>query len=765
MTEKFIRSLNGYPLRDEHAQGRIDGLDSKKLDADKLPEATNAALAQAKASGEFDGKPGANGRTPIAGIDYYTDADKAEFSGYIATELAKRGQLKPEFANNTEECADTSKLYVLPDGYIYAYVSIVTEGGATANFDNVLDRATIRKGERYSLSGGSFKTQSGCDSIIVPIPSGTVEVHLRGITLNSGYTNVYGGTSTEAFTGELVNLAAQYNNIYTDANGDKYFTCTNSGGYTYMVFFVTQSGTDYDNGAIAINELISYTTTEGGIVRKWANTGHAFVPADYEDRIVAAERNIGKLDTRVKTLEESEPVMPAAAISMMIYAPSPQLPADGSETADFDAANINANEIYAYIDTLVEKHPRYLTKETLGKDESGAYDWNRYTVSRRTYDAWVNPAYPAMYAWVNDSTTIYSASVSPRVGDTMYTTAYIGTTYSTVTAVDTPNQTRTVGGKVYSRDKSKDVAPTLVYTLTDYDSRRLGIYTTWHNGVYNASRSKIGTISSIADGALTDSNGKTYKRYPMGDRNHNFAKLPVLVIGSNEHGGTDTDGGDPSEPAIITARLIKDLCECKNADNPMINTLKSEYMIVFCPVINPYGYGKQNGYCNANGVNIDRNFDTPGWGNDSDQRHGDYGGSENETQYFMNTLIESGTKIALANHGFGPHVGTEGEAVCAGFCGYMLGRDNPKYSAYLAAIAETMSVNYDLTTNNVGQAPGDAYGKTRSYMDHVGIEGGALEMSAIEGYLLHGGALHTAKVLESDYTFLLQFLKMLIDCQ
>ena len=39
----------------------IDGLSSGKLDASKLTEAVNAALAQAKASGEFDGKDGAPG--------------------------------------------------------------------------------------------------------------------------------------------------------------------------------------------------------------------------------------------------------------------------------------------------------------------------------------------------------------------------------------------------------------------------------------------------------------------------------------------------------------------------------------------------------------------------------------------------------------------------------------------------------------------------------------------------------------------------------
>ena len=61
-----------------------------------LPEAVNTALAQAKASGEFDGadgkdgkdgqdgKNGADGKTPVKGTDYFTDADKQELVAELA---------------------------------------------------------------------------------------------------------------------------------------------------------------------------------------------------------------------------------------------------------------------------------------------------------------------------------------------------------------------------------------------------------------------------------------------------------------------------------------------------------------------------------------------------------------------------------------------------------------------------------------------------------------------------------------------------------
>lgn len=92
---------------------------SSKLDVSELPTAVNDALAQAKASGEFDGADGIStthswsgttltmtsasgtssadlkgekgdtgaagkdGYSPVRGTDYWTDADKAEIKSYV----------------------------------------------------------------------------------------------------------------------------------------------------------------------------------------------------------------------------------------------------------------------------------------------------------------------------------------------------------------------------------------------------------------------------------------------------------------------------------------------------------------------------------------------------------------------------------------------------------------------------------------------------------------------------------------------------------
>ena len=75
------------------------------LSADTLQAATEAALAQAKASGEFDGKDGNTGpqgpkgdtgdtgprgpagHAPVKGTDYWTAADKAEIVADVLAAL------------------------------------------------------------------------------------------------------------------------------------------------------------------------------------------------------------------------------------------------------------------------------------------------------------------------------------------------------------------------------------------------------------------------------------------------------------------------------------------------------------------------------------------------------------------------------------------------------------------------------------------------------------------------------------------------------
>lgn len=682
-----------------------------------------------------------------------TELADLKAQGVQQTPLIAQGDTLEECLAWLEANGDRTKTYIMKkevsdDVYAYLKTKVTTEGSTTPNFTNLFDNATIKEGYRYSQSGREWKPLSGAYGIIVPVPTALVG---KSWTLrvkpfdHIGYVYVYGGTSADSFTESMAN--------FPNADTEEVTLTIPAKSCTHITFVVGNI-TDL---IITANEEITYTTTEGGttVGYQWATTGHKFIPADYEKRIIELERN--KASNINTSLGISE-----------VFAPSPQLPADGSATADFngDRDSITAEQIYAKIDELLNLYPRFITKEVMGKDESGTHDWCRYVCSKRAYDAWQKPNYPPMYAWVNGSTVIYSVSVSPRIGDTLYTTKYVGTSKGTVTAVSNANQTRTVGGVVYTRDSSKDIEPTLVYTETAYSPYFSSNYSSGKNGIYDNTKAKVSTISNMANGTLTGANGVNYTRYPLGDRNSKFETIPSIVIGANEHG----TGGDPATPAMISARMIKDLCECVNANNPFLNLLKNEYMVVFCPVVNPWGFHKNNkSYYNSNGVNLDRNFDTIGWGNDTTYPQGDYGGSENETQYFMNTLVASKCKVAMCNHSYGHGIdNTTGEAVSGGICSYMMGRNKTKYTEALFKIAEVMASNYNLVFNDNGEAPPENWAKTRSYFEWIGVDGIALEINSRDGFITDPnneaeGKQFTARVMEAGYTQLLQALYMLID--
>lgn len=74
---------------------------SGKLDADKLPEAIDTALEQAKASGEFDGKDGEDGYTPVKGKDY-TDGAKGEQGYSFVTSVSRPSFTEAQWATYGE---------------------------------------------------------------------------------------------------------------------------------------------------------------------------------------------------------------------------------------------------------------------------------------------------------------------------------------------------------------------------------------------------------------------------------------------------------------------------------------------------------------------------------------------------------------------------------------------------------------------------------------------------------------------------------------
>ena len=74
----------------QDAVGKLQATVNDKLDSSKLPEAVNTALAQAKASGEFNGQ---DGYTPQKGRDYFTESDKQEIVNKIFSQVTNGNEV------------------------------------------------------------------------------------------------------------------------------------------------------------------------------------------------------------------------------------------------------------------------------------------------------------------------------------------------------------------------------------------------------------------------------------------------------------------------------------------------------------------------------------------------------------------------------------------------------------------------------------------------------------------------------------------------
>lgn len=119
--------------------------------------------------------------------------------------------------------------------------------------------------------------------------------------------------------------------------------------------------------------------------------------------------------------------------------------------------------------------------------------------------------------------------------------------------------------------------------------------------------------------------------------------VPTVLIVSGQHG---------FEKASIYGLyyFLKDLCTITN--DPIITYLRNHVKIKTIPAANPYGINNGS-YCNANGVNLNRNYDTPGFVGGGTPFTTTYGGetagSEAETQAICNFITNNPNAVIMAD--------------------------------------------------------------------------------------------------------------------
>lgn len=236
---------------------------------------------------------GTDGYTPVKGTDYWTEADKQEILDedvvFLSQELAKRQQLTPEYADDISGCTDTSKLYVLPDGFIYAYILGESTGTKTETVVPAWQLGMkLDKSTGAESSGGQY---TACEPIYIAdgetyVFSVANNYYLNGVACWYGSSGNYLGY-TEAIASASSPGAAAAATL-KPLTGAAYFRLR-----LYHIWDVSSNSTSVQ--AQLNKATMTKTVPEASETYGWNSTGHAFVPADYEDRIVSLESAVNAL--------------------------------------------------------------------------------------------------------------------------------------------------------------------------------------------------------------------------------------------------------------------------------------------------------------------------------------------------------------------------------------------------------------------------------------------------------------------------------------
>lgn len=373
-----------------------------------ITSASGTSSADLKGDKGDKGDTGATGPQGIQGIQGNpgTKGDKGDKGDKGATgaqgEPGKDGvdgtiQNVPLYAESSDwlaENGDTTKVYVLPDGYIWAYFYKEGTGPAYTNrlpLATDADRTTILNGVGYVdgyriNSSGEAKALSGCQaSGYIPVVQGDI-IRIKNLQTYVGTkynhmiafynsANTYVGSTYLNPTNDMSGWADNQP-VGVTLSSDKAevtINTANVSGITACNAFRFM-GTNMANVIVTVNEEIAEGGSAGGY--GWYSTGHAFVPADYEDRIIALEKkvNTGLQSTSNVYLESrnvySLPVPSGYCESHVEY----------NATATHYLSKYDFATMTTMFTALATENPDYVTETVLGKDASGAYDIKQYVL-------------------------------------------------------------------------------------------------------------------------------------------------------------------------------------------------------------------------------------------------------------------------------------------------------------------------------------------------------------------------------------------------
>lgn len=285
-------------------------------------------------------------------------------------------QQTPLFAENVEwleENGDTSKVYVLPDGYIYGYMLTEISTEEKPNFTNKLPLAINSDGSEYIgdngedgyktgyrvSSSGVEKVAAGydCTGFIPAVKGDTIRIKNIAEITTENDPNAY--ATAYFFKSDYTRSTPSVLYMNRDAQNENSIYTLTVPSYDDIVYFrITLMGTNVDT-IITVNEEITYTAGGTTTGYGWANTGHLFISDGYGNTDVDALELIKKWDAPIYDAN-----IPVFELSV--------------EKNAITSAEKTVSAVYAKYDALMANHPQYITRTDLGMCSDGVTPVYRY---------------------------------------------------------------------------------------------------------------------------------------------------------------------------------------------------------------------------------------------------------------------------------------------------------------------------------------------------------------------------------------------------
>lgn len=272
-TEQWVQE--GFQPKGEYLTEHQDI--SGKLDASELPTAINTALAQAKASGDFDG---ADGYTPVRGKDYYTEADKVEMVAMVIESLGGNpifgivDENNNIIVNGNLPDGTYSVKYEMENGNKVNIGNLVLDTNVYYTVTNTLTQCTSNNSATKAVQGGSYSAtitaKSGYEMSSIKVTMGGSDISSSAVSGgNISIANVTGNIVVTAVATEIV-VTPTYTNLFDPSKAQinkrvsNSFELKDGAGHVTTEFIDIQGKTPFTNSTKFYVKGANFNATSSG---------------------------------------------------------------------------------------------------------------------------------------------------------------------------------------------------------------------------------------------------------------------------------------------------------------------------------------------------------------------------------------------------------------------------------------------------------------------------------------------------------------------